>query len=237
MYVPFLLRGWVGGWVGKESNALSLQEWYTIRRSSPTHPPTHFLQSQSVLTSYRTFVATALKGVKNMADPVKLATTMNEYSDAVAPQTLQVTSTHPPQPTHPPFSSSPLSPSKTHPPTHPLHRPMARTVLCREETHPPTHPPTHPIQADGTHRALTGEERRMAGLVERLQVGGWVVGLGWRWGVCLAWPVFRCSFSFLTYPPTHPPTHPPTSLPFVQQTGRGRGRAARRLGREAVERE
>jgi hypothetical protein len=78
-----------------------------------------------VLGSYRNFVTAALKGVKDMADPVRLATTMNEYSDAVAPQTLQVRpSTHPP-------CSSPLFYSRIiHPPTYPLthSRPMAHTV-------------------------------------------------------------------------------------------------------------
>ena len=88
----------------------------------PSLPPA---QSMSVLASYRNFVTTALKGVKDMADPVRLATTMNEYSDAVAPQTLQVRpSVHPPT-----FLVSSVF-FKTHPPTHPpTHsRPMARTV-------------------------------------------------------------------------------------------------------------
>jgi len=105
---------------------------YQITAHPLTHPPTHPpLQSMAVLGSYRNFVAQGLKGVKEMADPVKLATKMNEYSDAVAPRTLQVRPTHPTHPPTLPPSSSPLFHMRhIHPPTHlPTYfRLMARTV-------------------------------------------------------------------------------------------------------------
>ncbi|EWM25317.1 hypothetical protein Naga_100281g8 [Nannochloropsis gaditana] len=69
--------------------------------------------SLSVLESYRNFVSTAIKNMKDMADPVGMATTMQKYSDAMSPVTQN---------------------------------------------------------PDGSHRALTEEERRMTELVRRVEV-------------------------------------------------------------------
>lgn len=67
----------------------------------------------AILETYRKFVATAIKGMKDMANPVALAETMQKVANSMQPSTLQ---------------------------------------------------------ADGTHRALTTEERRMTELVARVEV-------------------------------------------------------------------
>ncbi len=67
----------------------------------------------AVLESYQKFVAAGIKGIKNMANPIELATTMQNVAKSLQPSTLQ---------------------------------------------------------ADGTHRALTTEERRMTELVARVEV-------------------------------------------------------------------
>eukprot|EP00624_Nannochloropsis_granulata_P000333 evm.model.NODE_11326_length_11704_cov_57.700272.1 len=68
----------------------------------------------AVLESYQKFVAAGIKGIKNMANPIELATTMQNVAKSMQPSTLQ---------------------------------------------------------ADGTHRALTTEERRMTELVARVETG------------------------------------------------------------------
>ncbi|KAM3567753.1 hypothetical protein VYU27_010107 [Nannochloropsis oceanica] len=70
--------------------------------------------SMAILETYRKFVATAIKGMKDMANPVALAETMQKVANSMQPSTLQ---------------------------------------------------------ADGTHRALTTEERRMTELVARVENG------------------------------------------------------------------
>ena len=81
--------------------------------SSPNARTLPHPQSQTVLASYKNFVTTAIKGVKDMANPINLAGTMQKVADSMQPVTQQ---------------------------------------------------------ADGTHRALTTEERRMTELVGRVEV-------------------------------------------------------------------